>query len=77
MKLGKIGITHAYVVDLENADMVADARASIYEDMMNAVKYNELENCIGVIKDNTQISEEDIPEFLKDEEMNRVLDGKE
>jgi len=68
MKLGRVGIKLSYVVDLENADMVSEAIECVYEDMMNAIKYDELGSRIGVIEENTPISEEDIPEFLKGEE---------
>lgn len=66
MKLGKVGITSYYVVDLENESMVEDAKGCIFEDIMNAVKYDELATHIDMIKDKT-LSEEDIPEFLKGE----------
>ena len=68
MELGRIGIVSYYVVDLDNPSMVIDARSCIAEDIMNAVKYNELDSYIKEIKDTNMepISEEDIPEFLKE-----------
>jgi len=68
MKLGKVGITYFYVVDLENETMIDEAKDCIFEDIMNAVKNDELENYIGVIEDKERLSEESIPEFLKDQE---------
>jgi hypothetical protein len=68
MKLGKVGINYSYVVDLENETMVDEAKDCVYEDIMNAFKYNELGNHIGIIENKDQLSEEDIPEFLKDQE---------
>jgi hypothetical protein len=42
MRLGRVCITHSYVVDLDNADMVQAAQDALYEDIMSAVKYDEL-----------------------------------
>ena len=60
-------IVYSYVVDLDNEEMVERAKTCAYEDIMNAVKYNEVGNLLSVVEDST-LNEEDIPEFLKDEE---------
>jgi hypothetical protein len=67
MKLGKVKIQLEYVVDLDNQDMVDYAKIAIYEDVMNAIKYDEIHNYIEVIEDKTA-KESDIPEFLIEQE---------
>ncbi len=66
MKLGKVGITTYYVVDIENPDMVVDAKACLAEDIINAVKHGELYEYIHITDDDGSLSENDIPEFLID-----------
>lgn len=66
MRLGRVCINHSYVVDLDNPDMVQEAKDCLYEDLMNAYKYNEFGDNIDVVEDKTA-SEEDIPEFLLEE----------
>jgi len=66
MKLGRI-VVYSYVVDLDNGEMVERAKTCAYEDIMNAVKYNEVGNLLSVVEDST-LHAEDIPEFLTDEE---------
>lgn len=63
MRLGKVYISSEYVVDLDNESMVNDAKICISEDIVNAVKYNELESYIKV-KEDAGLFEADIPEFL-------------
>jgi hypothetical protein len=67
MRLGKVYIPTHYVVDLDNESMANEAKECMYEDLMNAVKYNELANWIEITEDSS-LSEKDIPEFLKDSE---------
>lgn len=68
MRLGKVKIEIEYVVDLDNDDMVSEAKNAIYEDLMNAVKYNELFNHIEVTDEDKTLKKEDIAGFLKEEE---------
>ena len=67
MRTGKVYIPTHYVVDLDNDRMVDEAKECMLEDVMNAVKFNELSNWVQVTEDNN-LSEADIPEFLKDED---------
>lgn len=67
MRLGKVRILTEYVVDLDDEGMVSSAQLSLYEDLMNAVKYDELEAWIDIVPA-PEADESDIPEFLKDEE---------
>ena len=48
--------------------MVASAQYALYEDIMSMVKYNEIGNTIGIIGNCKGLSENDIPEFLREEE---------
>jgi hypothetical protein len=75
MKLGKIVLDLSYVVDLNDQDMVDQAKECIYEDIMNAYKYNEIHNYIEVIE-SPESKESDIPEFLLEmaEEMKEYED---
>jgi hypothetical protein len=73
MRLGKVVIDIGYVVDLDNEEMVGNATDAMYEDVMNAVKYNEVGNWITTT-DGCYYSaltggllESDIPDFLLEE----------
>ena len=65
MRLGRVQISHSYVVDLDNQEMVEHGKEALFEDLMNAVKFDELWSNIQVEKD-PEASENDIPEFLLD-----------
>lgn len=65
-KLGRVEFKISYVVDLENENMIDDARQCVYEDVMNAVKYDEVAESIDVISD-PLAKAEDIPEFLTEQ----------
>lgn len=65
MRLGKVKIELEYVVDLDNDDMVNDAKNALYEDLMAAYKYDGLYNLIEVTGEDKFLNEENIPEFLK------------
>jgi hypothetical protein len=67
MRLGRV-VIHGYTVDLDNEEMVEHAKTALYEDIMNAVKFNEVGNYIYIEKERPVLKAEDIPEFLKDEE---------
>jgi hypothetical protein len=69
MRIGRVYIPSAYIVDLDDEEMVERAKTCMYEDIMNAVKYNELENWIedDPVDPEENFSEADIPEFLKNE----------
>ncbi len=68
MTLGVIRISHEIVVDLENKDMVQHGKDALYEDLMNAVKYNELGSWIET-EERKGLSKSDIPGFLLDAEL--------
>jgi len=67
MRLGKIYIPTHYVVDLDAENMVHEAKDCMFEDLINAVKYNELADWVTVVEDSS-LSEADIPDFLKDDD---------
>jgi hypothetical protein len=64
-RYGVVCLRNRYVVDMDNRDMIGEAKECLYEDLMNAVKYDELGANIDVIEDKT-VNEADIPDFLKD-----------
>ena len=63
MRLGRVVLKIGYVVDLDNQEMVDHGKDCAYEDIMNAVKYDEVHNWIDVVPA-PDASENDIPEFL-------------
>ena len=67
MRLGVVKV-HEYVVDLDNVEMVDDARDALYEDISNAIKFSDY----GIVKveEREGLSENEIPDFLK--EMNEA-----
>lgn len=67
MRLGKVYIPTHYVVDLDDDHMLLEATDCMLEDIMNAVKYNEIADWISNIED-SNLSEADIQEFLKDDD---------
>jgi hypothetical protein len=68
MKLGKVKIELEYIVDLDNQDMVDQAKNALYEDLMNAAKYEELFDMIEITDEDKTLKETDIPEFLREED---------
>lgn len=76
MRMGKVIISAEYFVDLDNNGMVDEATECLYDDIMNAVKYNKLHNYIEV-EPAPEANESDIPEFLldKDEEYDNEDEG--
>jgi hypothetical protein len=66
--LARIVIDLSYVVDINDPDMIEEATQCIYEDIMNAVKYNELENYIVIQDPDSTLTEADIPDFLVDQD---------
>lgn len=72
-KLGRVSFNINYVVDLDNKDMVAEAKQCVFEDVMDAVKHDEVTAHIKVAADETA-TENDIPEFLLPPETNNEVD---
>jgi hypothetical protein len=75
MRLGKVIFDAGYVVDLDDEEMVEAAVISVCEDVYNAVKYGEVSTWVHVSKEPEVWQEEDIPEFLKND--NEDLYGEE
>ena len=72
-RLGRVFFTIDYVVDLDNKDMVAEAKQCVFEDVMNAVKNDELVANIKVTAD-PSANPNDIPEFLHDRKKDNEMD---
>jgi hypothetical protein len=66
-KFKRVVLDLHYVVRDGDEEMERHAMTSLYEDIMSLVKYNELYDAITVI-DAPEAKEEDIPEFLLNEE---------
>ena len=64
IRLGRVKIGWSYVVDLDDEEMIRQATDALYEDLMNAVKYDELHLWIDHEEDD-EATEEDIAGFLR------------
>lgn len=62
-RLGRVVFDLGYVVDLDNEEMVEDAKTCILEDIDNATRFGELPQYIE-IQPAPDAKEADIPEFL-------------
>jgi len=67
MRLGRVYFSSSYVVDLDNKDMVQQAKDAVYEDVCSANKYDEMDVWIKSEADEGA-TESDIPDFLLEEE---------
>jgi len=67
MKYKRLTLDLGYVVRAGDDQMIQHAKEAFYEDIMNAVKYDELFDWIDVV-DAPDATEADIPEFLLEEE---------
>lgn len=72
-RLGRVYFNINYVVDLDNKEMVAEAKQCVFEDVMNAVKNDELVANIKVTAD-PAADPNDIPEFLRDHDNDDEMD---
>lgn len=66
-KYQKVTLDLYYMVRDDDESMQEHAKTCLYEDIMNLVKYNELYDAITLV-DAPEAKEEDIPEFLLNEE---------
>jgi hypothetical protein len=66
MRLGKVHISHSYVVDLDNKDMVEHAMDSLHEDLMNSYKREKLYTLIKAVEA-PEANESEIPDFLTED----------
>jgi hypothetical protein len=67
MKMGRVCLDLNYIVDMDNDEMVKHAVESLYEDLMQGVKYGNISNWIDVIEDKNATADM-IPEFLLEKE---------
>jgi hypothetical protein len=66
-KYKRLIIDLGYVVRAGDDEMIEHAKTAFYEDIMNAVKYDELFENIDIV-DAPGATEADIPEFLLEED---------
>jgi hypothetical protein len=62
-RYGRVNFVISYVVDLDDAEMVADAKQCVFEDVHAAVKHDDVPANITVTEDLTA-TQTDIPDFL-------------
>ena len=67
MRLGKLSYTIAYVVDLDDEDMVQHAREAIREDLEAAYKHDEFDKGIKIDENNSDLTEDMIDSFLTED----------
>lgn len=70
-RYGRVTFSISYVVDLDDAEMIADAKDAIAEDVENAAGYGDVELCCKVTPDDAA-AEADIEEFLIEMRKDRV-----
>ena len=80
MRLGRVEINYGYVVDLDSEEMVEQAKLCLFEDIINFYKYDEIADHIGirpnqVTEYSTTFSEDDIPDFLMEDDHRRKLES--
>ena len=67
-KLKKVTLDIYYMVYADDENMIRHAKDSLYDDIMSAVKHDELFGLIRVVDAPPNAKECDIPEFLLEEE---------
>lgn len=67
MRIGKVVFQISYPVDLDNEEMVTHAKEAIWEDLSNGFKYSLAEGYIKIDSSDNLLTEDDIPDFLKEE----------
>jgi len=65
-RLGVVKLNMKYVVDLDDEDMVSEAKQCLFEDITSMLNADELFDTITVESDDT-VTWEDVPDFLKEE----------
>lgn len=63
-RLGRVAFDLGYVVDLDNNEMVDEAKECVLEDIHNAIKFGELDQYLEIQPAPANATEADIPEFL-------------
>ena len=66
-RIGYVELTVRYAVDLDDKDMIQEAKDCIYDDVTNMVKYDETGSWINVGRRNPKLTRADIPDFLLEE----------
>ena len=64
MKTGVVKLSLEYVVDIEDDDMVQQAKDALYDDLMSAYKNDKLGSWIKV-EEAPMADPDDIPDFLR------------
>ncbi len=64
-KFTKVSFNIEYIIPADREDMLDLATECVIEDVYNAVKYDEVFDCIEV-ESAPDATEEDVPDFLKE-----------
>lgn len=64
-KYVKVCISHSYIVPADNDEAINYAKESLYEDLMNAFKYEEVFELIDV-EEAPDADASDVPDFIKE-----------
>lgn len=73
-RMGRVFLDFGYYVDLNNEEMVQEAKQALWEDIMNAFKFGETQLYIEV-EETPTFDETYIPEFLLHEPEEDDEDG--
>lgn len=68
MKIGQVCIAREYVVDMDDPEMIEEAKKALVDDFMRAAKLSEFRKLIEVIPATGALGfeESDIPSFLSE-----------
>jgi hypothetical protein len=75
MRLVKIGISHGYIVDADNQEMVDHATDALYDDLAYAAQFDELMEWIEMLPAPLGATERDIPSWMDEEDSDEKLGG--
>lgn len=64
-KFIRVCVSHSYIVPADNPEAVEYAKTSLYEDLMNAYKYDEVVDLIDV-EDAPDADASDVPDFINE-----------
>jgi hypothetical protein len=64
----RLVIDFGYVVDINDPDMIEEAKNCFYEDIMASIKREELGDCLDLMEADPSLTEDDVPDFLLDNE---------
>lgn len=75
-RIGKITCAIEYVVDIDDLEMVEQAKDCFYEDLYQAIVNNDRSEVLAMleVKQDRKLQEKDIEQFLRDDARERHMD---